>query len=166
MRTSNPRTGTQSTATPATLPLILLSRFIVGSFLFSLSLISTWADSDERGAHALSSKAIEAAEQTQGFRLKIQAAQALGIEFVPVESRDLVAESQGIVQFQDFVAVYRRRAGWIRMVEVEGTRLPDGRLRFYSKEFQSGDEIASRGAPELRVIDMDLWGPKADACGD
>lgn len=123
-----------------------------------------WADSDE--AKPSTSKAIEAIDQAQGFKLRETAAQTLGIKFSDVDVHELTAEPDGVVRFQDFVAVYRRRGGWIKMVEVEGKRLSDGRLLFASKEFRVGDQIAVQGAPALRVIDMDLWGPKADACGD
>lgn len=123
----------------------------------------SWADGGEE-AHG--SRAIEASDQAQGFRLRERAARALGVEFAPIDSNNLIAEPSGIVRFQDFIAVYRKRDGWIRMVEIEGTKSNGGALKFFSKDFRTGDEIAIRGAPALRVIDMDLWGPKADACGD
>lgn len=150
----------------------LLSRLIgFQSFWLALLVVinvfgtsTLWADADD--PKPSTSKAIEAIDQTQGFKLKENAAQTLGIKFSDVNGHELTAEPGGVVRFQDFVAVYRRRGGWIKMVEVEGKRLSDGRLLFSSKEFRVGDQIAVQGAPALRVIDMDLWGPKADACGD
>ena len=125
----------------------------------------TFADEGANGSK-IESKAIEAAEMQKGFRLRERAAQALGIQFGPVSGDSIIVGPMSVVRFQDFTAVYRRRDGWIKMVEIEGVRESDGRLRFSSKDFASGDEIALQGASELRVIDMDLWGPKAYACGD
>ncbi|MGE4108435.1 MAG: hypothetical protein AB7F66_14610 [Bacteriovoracia bacterium] len=125
-----------------------------------------FASDEAKKSQSSNSKAIEGAELEKGFRLRAQAAESLGVRFTLVGASQLVAEPGGIVRFQDFTAVYRRRDGWVRMVEIEGAESADGKIHFSSKDFSAGDEIAIQGAPALRVIDMDLWGPKADACGD
>ncbi len=144
---------------------VKLNAWLLGLFLLLDS--TAWTATDEKETVApVFPKAIEAAQMDKGFRLKERARQALAIQFTPVQAHEVSVGAGGVVRFQDYIAVYRKRDGWIRMVEVEASPNSDGGLRFSSKDFQPGDEVANQGASALRIIDLDLWGPKADACGD
>lgn len=111
-------------------------------------------------------KAVLEAKESDGIRLSEKAIRNLNLSFVAVgadgTSRLPVS---ALVRFQDFTAVYRKREGWFKMVEIE-PRIHNGTALVSSKDLKSGDELVIENASLLRVVDLDVWGPEADACAD
>lgn len=110
-------------------------------------------------------KAVEAANATEGFKLSERAFKGMSLTLEKVRSQTLTVPSHALVSFQDFAAIYRLRDGWLRLVEIE-PRIQGGLATFSTKELKPGDEIVVQGGNLLRVIDLDIFGPEADACVD
>lgn len=111
-------------------------------------------------------KAVLEAIEANGIKLSEKATQNLNLRFVSVLN-DGVSKvpASALVKFQDFLAVYRKRDGWFKMVEVE-PRFQDITALITSKDLRAGDELVVENASLLRVVDLDVWGPEADACAD
>ena len=111
-------------------------------------------------------KAILEATMENGLRLSEKAVLNLEIQLSPIkQSGSITVPTTALVKFQDFYAVYRKRDGWFKMVEVE-PQISNGVSIIFSKELKVGDELVVANAELLRVVDLDVWGPEADACVD
>lgn len=110
-------------------------------------------------------KAVEAANEKEGFRLSEKALKSMALSFAKVISHQQAVPTQALVSFQDFSAIYRYRDGWFRLVEIEPS-VNSGRASFSSKEFRPGDQMVVQGGNMLRVVELDIFGPEADACAD
>lgn len=111
-------------------------------------------------------KAVLEAVEANGIRLSEKAVQNLNLRFSPIATDEAAKiPVTALVKFQDFLAVYRKRDGWFKMVEVE-PRIQNGTALIASKDLKLGDEIVVENASLLRVVDLDVWGPEADACAD
>lgn len=110
-------------------------------------------------------KAVEAANEKEGFKLSEKAQKGMSLTFAKVTSNNLTVPAQALVSFQDFSAIYRLRDGWFRLVEVE-PNFHGQSATFATKELKSGDQVVIRGGGSLRVIELDIFGPEADACAD
>lgn len=111
-------------------------------------------------------KAVLEATMENGLKLSEKAALNLELRFVQIrQSGAFTIPTSALVKFQDFYAIYRQRNGWLKMVEVE-PQVANGTARVSSKEIRPGDEIVIENADLLRVVDLDIWGPEADACVD
>lgn len=111
-------------------------------------------------------KAILEATMENGIRLSEKAVKNLELRLSPIkQSGALSIPTSALVKFQDFYAVYRKRDGWFKMIEVE-PQITNGSSVVSSKELKMGDEIVIENADLLRVVDLDVWGPEADACVD
>ncbi|MGE3341736.1 MAG: hypothetical protein AB7J46_07665 [Candidatus Altimarinota bacterium] len=104
--------------------------------------------------------------EANGIKLSEKASQNLNLRLATVLN-DGVSKvpTSALVKFQDFLAVYRKRDGWFKMVEVE-PRFQDQKALISSKDIKAGDELVVENASLLRVVDLDVWGPEADACAD
>lgn len=110
-------------------------------------------------------KAVEAANEQEGFRLSDRAQKGMSLSFAKVASNTLTVPAQALVSFQDFSAIYRFRNGWFRLVEIEPSI--HGQLATFStKELSPGDQVVVQGGSLLRVVELDIFGPEADACAD
>ena len=140
----------------------LLSALLIASFATSASAEEGEAPKSRIGP----GKAVLEAVEANGIRLSEKAIQNLNLRFAPV-GRDGVIQMprSSLVKFQDFLAVYRKRDGWFKMVEVE-PQVQGGMALVESKDLKTGDEVVVENAPLLRVVDLDVWGPEADACAD
>lgn len=111
-------------------------------------------------------KAVLEASEKEGLRLSEAAIKNLELNLLLLRSSSSISvPTSALVRFQDFIAVYRERDGWFRMVEIEPV-INRSSARFSSKDFQPGDRIVTANAGLLRVIDLDIFGPEADACAD
>ncbi len=111
-------------------------------------------------------KAVVEASEKEGLRLSEKALKNLELKFQSVEGKStLVVPAASLVHFQDFSAVYRERAGWFKMVEVEPV-IRGSSASFTSKDILPGDHIVIKNSGLIRVIDLDVFGPEADACAD
>lgn len=111
-------------------------------------------------------RAVLEAVEAKGIRLSDNALRNIELRFATVLTDGAITvPANELVAFQDFFAVYRRRDGWIKMIEVE-PRTSNGTAQVSSKELKIGDEIVVKNAALLRVVDLDVWGPEADACVD
>lgn len=110
-------------------------------------------------------KAVIESSEKEGLRLSQRAVKNLELEYMTATSSTLKVPISSLIQFQDFSAVYRERAGWFKMVEIEPTLLGES-VQFTSKDILKGDRIVTKNAGFLRVIDLDVFGPEADACAD
>lgn len=140
----------------------------VGLLLTILFSFHSFAESDEGGAakdRVGPGKAVVAASQDQGIKLSDKALKTLDLAFVPVQNSHLGVPRSALVYFQDFSAIYRLRDGWFRMVEVEPSYTGD-QATFSSKDLKPGDQVVIRNGSLLRVVELDVFGPEADACAD
>ncbi|MAV91138.1 MAG: hypothetical protein CL676_06925 [Bdellovibrionaceae bacterium] len=112
-----------------------------------------------------SGKAVTLSNEKEGFKLSEKAIRNLGISVKVVEGPVVTIPKTSLVRYLDFVAVYRLRDGWYRSVEVE-PYFEGKNATFKSKEFKAGDQIVVRNSGLLRVVELDVFGPEADACVD
>lgn len=110
-------------------------------------------------------KAVLAASQEEGIKLSEKALSALELKFSEVNSRQISVSKSALIQFQDFSAIYRERNGWIKMVEVEPL-FKNGHALFESEDLKPGDRLVVENGGLLRVVELDIFGPEADACAD
>ena len=146
-----------------------MSNFFLSLSFTSLLLFSFSAQGDESEApksRVGPGKAVLEAKEADGIRLSEKAIRNLNLSFIPVEANSPSRlPVSALVKFQDFTAVYRKRDGWFKMVEVEPRVLNEAVL-ISSKDLKPGDELVVENASLLRVVDLDVWGPEADACAD
>ena len=110
-------------------------------------------------------KAVVAANEKEGFKLSEKAQKSLKLAFAQVNHQTITVPSSSLVKFQDFLGVYRLRDGWFRLVEVEPTIRGDQAI-FSSKDLIPGDQMIVQNSGLLRVVELDIFGPEADACAD
>lgn len=139
-------------------------------FIFVMSaLMSQRVLAEEEGGAAKDRigprKAVVAANQKQVFKLSEKALKTLELELMPIENSRILVPRNALIQFQDFAAIYRLRDGWFRIVEVEPA-MSGERAMFSSKEFKPGDKVVVKNGSLLRVVELDVFGPEADACAD
>ncbi len=138
---------------------------ILIAILLSLYAFSEEAEEGKKGRVGPGKAVIEATEK-DGLKLSEKALLNLELEFVTVtKTQSLVIPSAAIVEFQDFSAIYRERAGWLKMVEITPV-IRDKMAHFSSKDILPGDRIVTKNSGFIRVIDLDVFGPEADACAD
>lgn len=111
-------------------------------------------------------KAVIEASEKEGLKLSQKAVKNLELEFMTAANNPtLRIPLSSLVRFQDFSAIYREREGWFKMVEIEPT-IVGASVQFTSRDILPGDRIVTRNAGFIRVIDLDVFGPEADACAD
>lgn len=110
-------------------------------------------------------KAVTSASDKDGFKLSERANENLNISTKNVKGQTVIVPRKSLVSFLDFLSVYRLRDGWYRSVEVEPTFNGDY-ATFSSKEFRTGDQVVVKNGNLLRVVELDVFGPEADACVD
>ena len=110
-------------------------------------------------------KAVTSASEKDGFKLSEKANRNLNISSEEVHSETVTVPKRSLVSFLDFLAVYRLRDGWYRSVEVEPS-FNGEQATFSSKEFKAGDKVVIGNSGLLRVVELDVFGPEADACAD
>ncbi|MBX3022770.1 MAG: efflux RND transporter periplasmic adaptor subunit [Bdellovibrionales bacterium] len=139
--------------------------FLLLTVLVSFQLIAE----DEEGGGAKDrvgpGKAVIAADKDKGIKLSEKALKTLDLAFVQVQNPHLSVPRSAMVYFQDFSAIYRLRDGWFRMVEVEPS-INGEQATFSSKDLKQGDQVVVRNGSLLRVVELDVFGPEADACAD
>lgn len=96
----------------------------------------------------------------KGFQLSPQALKALEVKTQPVGSKPARLELPvgALVYFQDRVGVFRLRNGWFKFVEVRLLERPASPAKVSSIELKAGDQVVTRGAALLRVMQMNLEG--------
>ena len=110
-------------------------------------------------------KAVAAASDKEGFKLSEKAITNLNISLKEVNSTDITVPKDSVISFMDFYSVYRLRNGWYRAIEIEPTFEGD-KATFTSNQFRAGDKIVIENSSLLRVVELDVFGPEADACVD
>ncbi len=111
-------------------------------------------------------KAVIEANEKDGLKLSEKALKNLDLEFITAANgATLAVPASSVVHFQDFSAIYRERSGWFKMVEIEPV-MRGTSVQFTSKDISPGDRIVTRNPGFIRVIDLDVFGPEADACAD
>lgn len=140
-------------------------KHILISLMFLTSLASASGEAEGGKERIGPGKAVIAADEKSGFKLSDKAIKNLMLQFMPVTSSNLTVSSTALVRFQDFIAIYRYRDGWFRMVEIE-PKFQNGLATFSSKELQPGDQVIIQNGSLLRVVELDVFGPEADACVD
>ena len=107
-------------------------------------------------------KAVIAANEKEGFKLSEKAQKNLSLSFSKVNSPSLSVPTSALISFQDFLAIYRLRDGWFRLVEIEPS-IHGEMATFSSKDLKSGDQVVVSNGGLLRVVELDVFGPEADA---
>lgn len=110
-------------------------------------------------------KAVTSASEKDGFKLSEKANQNLNVYTKSVGGQTVTVPKKSLVSFLDFLSVYRLRDGWYRSIEVEPTFNGDY-ATFSSTEFRAGDQVVVKNGNLLRVVELDVFGPEADACAD
>jgi hypothetical protein len=109
--------------------------------------------------------AVMAFNKEDGFKLSDQAQKTLAIGFSSVEGPGPWKISKdSLVTLKKSTGVYRRYKGFITMVLVDVASRNDKSLTITSEDLEAGDEIATNGAPFLRMIDADLNSETSDGC--
>lgn len=138
---------------------------IVASFLIAFNAFSEEAEEGKKGRVGPGKAVVEASEK-EGLKLSEKALKNLELEFTTANNASvLVVPVTALVHFQDFSAIYRERAGWLKMVEIEPV-IHGATAQFTSKDILPGDRIVTKNSGFVRVIDLDVFGPEADACAD
>lgn len=135
--------------------------------VFMLAFVAhTHAEESQKKDRVGPGKAVLEASEERGLRLAPATLKLLDIKTKPLETVSTISLSvSSLVYFQDFTAIYRERDGWLQMVEIEGEVKGDN-VSFATSELQLGDKVVTQNASLLRVIDLDIFGPEADACAD
>ncbi|RZF21715.1 hypothetical protein DAY19_08480 [Halobacteriovorax vibrionivorans] len=110
-------------------------------------------------------KAVIAANEKEGFKLSEKAKNNLNITVKEVNSAIVTVPKKSIISFLDFYSAYRLRDGWYRAVEIEPNFEGDKAI-FSSNQFKVGDKVVIENSGLLRVVELDVFGPEADACVD
>ena len=134
----------------------------------AILLSSTFVHGEEEGKtkdRVGPGKAVIAANEKEGFKLSEKAQQSLNLSFSKVTSLKVTVPLDALISFQDFLAVYRLRNGWFRLVEVE-PHIQGQQATFTSKDLNPGDQMVITNGGLLRVVELDIFGPEADACAD
>lgn len=139
--------------------------FFAFVFLLSLSAFAEEADEGKKGRVGPGKAVVEASEK-DGLKLSEKALKNLELDFMAVlGGTNISVPASALVHFQDFSAIYRLRNGWFKMVEIEPT-IRGQMAQFNSKDISSGDQIVISNPGFIRVIELDVFGPEADACAD
>ncbi|MBY0316291.1 MAG: hypothetical protein K2Q26_12265 [Bdellovibrionales bacterium] len=110
-------------------------------------------------------KAVVAASAEDGVKLSEKGLRTLELKFSEVKSAEVSVPKSSLIHFQDFSAIYRERSGWFKMIEVEPI-IKNGTAKISSKELKNGDRVVVENGGLLRVVELDIFGPEADACAD
>lgn len=138
---------------------------IVVCLLFAPRAFTEEAEEGKKGRVGPGKAVIEASEK-EGLKLSEKAIRNLDLEFlVASHTSAITVPISSLVHFQDFAAIYRERAGWFKMIEIEPV-IRGASAHFTSKDILPGDRIVTMNAGFIRVIDLDVFGPEADACAD
>lgn len=100
-------------------------------------------------------KAVEAYDKHTGIKLSAKALKALQVETMKVTSADPVVPQSAVLMIQSKTALFALRNGWFKRIEVKASR-DGGTYKITSKEIKPGDQIVVRGAPLLRVAEMNV----------
>lgn len=138
---------------------------LVACLVFTIKGFAEEAEEGKKGRVGPGKAVIEASEK-EGLKLSEKALKNLELEFLNISDRStVVVPASSLVHFQDFAAIYRVRGGWFKMVEIEPV-MHGSSAHFASKDILPGDQIVTKNPGLIRVIDLDVFGPEADACAD
>lgn len=139
--------------------------FIVFVLVFSFKAFSEETEEGKKGRVGPGKAVIEASEK-DGLKISEKALKNLDLEFMTASGgATFSVPTAALVHFQDFSAIYRERSGWFKMVEIEPV-VRGSVAQFSSKDISPGDRIVVRNSGFIRVIELDVFGPEADACAD
>lgn len=137
---------------------------VIFALVFTFKAFAEEADEGKKGRVGPGKAVIEATEK-DGLKLSEKALKNLDLEYITTNVSALAVPVAALVHFQDFSAIYRVRGGWFKMVEIEPV-IHGSTAHFSSKDILPGDRIVTRNSGFIRVIDLDVFGPEADACAD
>ena len=138
---------------------------LIACLVFTVKGFTEEAEEGKKGRVGPGKAVVEASEK-EGLKLSEKALKNLELEFLKISDKStIVVPVSSLVRFQDFAAVYRERAGWYKMVEIEPV-IHGASAHFVSKDILPGDRIVTKNPGLIRVIDLDVFGPEADACAD
>jgi hypothetical protein len=103
--------------------------------------------------------AVREASPEKGLRLSEKALETLEVALAPVRSVDgIEVPIAALVYYQDHVGVYRKRGDWFKLVDITILGKSEARASIRCAELKGGDEVAVKGAPLLRVAEMEAFG--------
>ncbi len=136
----------------------------LSTFLFTF-LSSADEENKEADGKIGSNFAVTAYNKEDGFKLSEQAQKTLTIGFSTLEGPGPWKISKNsLVTLKKSTGVYRRYKGFITMVLVDVASRTEESITITSEDLEAGDEIATSGAPFLRMIDADLNSETSDGC--
>jgi len=100
-----------------------------------------------------------------GFQLRDEAVQFMGIKFLPLHGNPpwKIPES-ALVRVKYSTGVYRKYQDWISFVLVEVISSSASESLVRSRDLEKGDQIAITGGSELRLTERDLTNDAQDTC--
>ncbi|MBL7715856.1 MAG: hypothetical protein JNL01_10365 [Bdellovibrionales bacterium] len=109
--------------------------------------------------------AVKKFSSEDGFQLKDEAIQSMGIKFSPIQGNSpwKIPES-ALVRVKYSTGVYRKYQEWISFVLVDVVSKNGGQAVVKSQDLESGDQIAVIGGSELRLTESDLTSDTVDTC--
>jgi hypothetical protein len=134
------------------------------SFLIS---ITAWAEEAPQKVEKSFPEwhAVKKFNSEEGFQLKDEAIQSMGIKFSPIQgSGSWKIPESALVRVKYSTGVYRRYQDWISFVLVDVVSKNGGQAVVKSQDLENGDQIAVTGASELRLTESDLTSDTVDSC--
>lgn len=135
-----------------------IRNLLLPAVLLLIAALSMAEEEEGAGAKVGPGKAVEAVGK-EGLRLSPKAAAAIGLKTAPLRGKSpFRVPISSLVFFRDEQGVYRLRAGWLKLIEVElnGKTAKDGLIE--AKELRSGDAVVVSGAALLRVAELNVAG--------
>lgn len=123
-------------------------------------------EEEEGGSRFGPGKAITAANKKDGIQLSEKASKTLGLSYVTVSGNGTFrVPLKSVVFSQDEVGIYRFKAGWHKLLDVELVSKTASEAVIKTPELNSGDQIAKDGVPLLRAAELEAWGGSGDGHG-
>lgn len=128
--------------------------------IFALALGLTCSVNAEEGSpRAKTPPAILEASAEKGLRLSEKAQQTIGLAMAKTTPSDRQSlPLSALVYYQDHVGLYRFRAGWFKLLEVQLLEKGSSQASVRTKDLAPGDQIVVGGVPLLRVAEMEAFG--------
>lgn len=115
------------------------------------------AQQEDAGLRAGPTLAVTHANLKDGFRLSEKAMQVVGVVTKPVGPGPHRISKSAVIYFGPNVGVYRLRAGWFKLVELQESKASTFSVK-NPGDLKEDDQIVVTGGALLRVSEMDAFG--------
>lgn len=110
---------------------------------------------------------LEVKNEGQYFKLSPVAEKAIGLKSqLPIatdEEHHFKVPQSSIVEYQEYIGIYRKKAGWYELVDVKIIKTTDSESLIYSKNLKSDDQIIFTRVGLLRIAHLEASGQGGEA---